>query len=228
MQITNSCDMVILLSVINFITIFIMDYTYISLFLYFNAICINYIIFKDFYFEIKNKYSNINFILMPNYYPSNRTINKYILHTNCGILISGVNYICVDFWMNDFDGFVIISYKYFMTLFSISFMTAVCVLLFISLSVYFVYIVMSFLVDKLKQTMTNYINNKPLLYSSSNNEIGCECWICYKELSNTKTLKKLNCPCQEYFHPDCIDKYLGLYDNYCRNNHKIAKYNHIV
>ena len=41
-----------------------------------------------------------------------------------------------------------------------------------------------------------------------------------------KMIKKLNCPCNEHFHPECIDKYLNLYNNYCRGGHKISKYEH--
>ncbi len=228
MHFKDSNDMVILLSFINIITLFVIDYNYSSLFLYLNSLSINYIIFKDFYFEIKHKYSNINFVLMPNYYPSNRTLNKYILYSNCGIIISGVHYISVDFWMNEFKGFNIISSQYITTLICFSFISTISVSLFISLSVYLVYLALSNTADLFKQVITNYINNKSLLYIPSNNDIVYCCWVCDKELNNNKILKKLNCPCQEYFHPDCIDKYLGLYDNYCRNNHKIAKYKHIV
>ena len=134
MQLNDSSDMVILLSVINFISLFVIEYNYSSLFLYLNSLSINYIIFKDFYFEIKNKYSNINFILMPNYYPSNRTINKYILYTNCGIIISAVHYISIDFWMNDYNGFIMIPSQYFITLICISLISIISVLFFISLS----------------------------------------------------------------------------------------------
>jgi hypothetical protein len=228
MQPNESSDMVILLSFVNFISIFLIDYNYASLFLYLNSLSINYIIFKDFYFEIKNKYSNINFLLMPNYYPSNRTINKYILYTNCSIIISAVHYIAIDFWMNDYNGFIMTPSQYFITLVCISLISIVCVLFFICLSIYLVYIALSNMIDIIKQIITNYIYNKSLLYFPTNNDITYYCWICDKELNNNKVLKKLNCPCQECFHPDCIDKYLGLYDNYCRNNHKIAKYNHIV
>ncbi len=228
MHLKDSNDMVILLSFLNIITLFVIDYNWSSLFLYLNSLSINYIIFKDFYFEIKHKYSNINFVLMPNFYPSNRTLNKYILYTNCGIIISGVHYISIDFWMNHFKGFNIISSEYFTTLICFSFITTICGLLFISLSIYLIYLALSNTAEIFKQIIINYINKKSLLYFPTNNNNSYCCWICDKELNNNKTLKKLNCPCQEYFHPDCIDKYLGLYDNYCRNNHKIAKYNHIV
>ena len=33
---------------------------------------------------------------------------------------------------------------------------------------------------------------------------------------------------KEYFHPDCIDKYLIIHKNYCRAGHKIAKYEHVL
>jgi len=72
------------------------------------------------------------------------------------------------------------------------------------------------------------VNEKPLLYKQKHNDVEYYCWICDKMLSKNKTLKKLNCPCQELFHPECIDNYLGLYKNYCRNGHKIAKFEHTV
>jgi hypothetical protein len=59
--------------------------------------------YKDLYFEIKNKYSNINFILMPNFYPSNRTYNKCIWYTNTIFIYSGIILYCYDFWMNKYN-----------------------------------------------------------------------------------------------------------------------------
>jgi len=94
----------ILLSFINILSLFMIDYSYGSLIIYFNSISMNYILYKDFYFEIKNKYSNINFIFLPKYYPSNRTFNKYLLYTNISFIFSGIILLTIDFWLNNYNG----------------------------------------------------------------------------------------------------------------------------
>ena len=218
----------ILLSIINIIIPFLINYScYFSLFLYCNTISFNYIMYKDFYFEMKNKYSNINFILMPNYYPSNRTYNKIIWYINILFIYSSVLLYCFDFWINHYNGFNNNTFNYMFTLTFISFISILNVILGLLLVVYSSIILSSFILDRFKLMTFNYLNKQPLFYKKQ--EEPCYiCWVCDRILSKNKTLKKLNCPCQEYFHPDCIDKYLGLYDNYCRDGHKIAKYNHIV
>ncbi len=221
-------NLFILLIFINSITICIMDYNYISIFLYLNSISINYILYKDFYFEIKHKYSNINFVLMPNYYPSNRTINKFILYTNIFIIYSGLLFICIDFWINKYEGMNITSYKYFISLLSISTISILSFLIIFLSTIYSLYVLFVQLLNNINQILNNYINNKNLLYFPNNYEPRYYCWICNRSLNKLNILKKLNCPCKEYFHPDCIDKYLGLYNNYCKNNHKISKYEHTV
>ncbi len=217
----------IIVAIVNFISLFIINHNYFSLFVYLNSISLNYILYKDFYFEIKHKYSNINFIFLPNYYPSNRTINKYTIFTNITIIYVNVIILCYDFWLNNFIGFKYESFYYLFSLFIFSFSSSIIILGNILILSYGIFLVSSYLSNVFKQIIFNYENDKPLFSSIKNNDI-YYCWICQKMLSKHKTLKKLNCPCQEYFHPDCIDKYLGLYDNYCKNGHKIAKFEHTV
>jgi len=214
----------ILLLIVNISAIFIMDYTYISLFIYFNSISINYIMYKDLYFEIKYKYSNINFVLMPNYYPSNRTFYKYIKYINISFIYTGLSFYCIDFWINHH----FINDENFIKSFSITILSIINVLIVLFLTIYTLVLFLSLVVDSIKQIMSNYINNRSLLYFPDNEYVEYYCWVCDRSLNKFKTLKKLNCPCKEYFHPDCIDKYLGLYGNYCKNNHRIAKYEHAV
>ena len=218
----------ILLSFINIISIFVMNYNYVSLFVYLNSLSLNYIMFKNFYFEIKNKYSNINFLLMPNYYPSNRNINKFFWYTNIMFIFSGLSFICIKFWMNEYEGMNITSYEYFASLIIIGILSILNGLVSFLVLSYSCSNLLVILFDNTKQIISNYINKKSLLYFPENEDNNYYCWICDKNLSKLKTLKKLNCPCQEYFHPDCIDKYLGLYNNYCKAGHKIAKYEHTV
>lgn len=198
-----------------------MDYSYISFFLFLNSISINYIMYKDISFGHKYKYSNINFELMPNYYPSNRTLTKYIKYINISCIYTGLSLYCIDFWINHYNYNII-------KLSIITIISLINALVILFLCIYSVILVSLFIVDIIKQIMNNYINEKPLLYFPSNQYIEYYCWVCNRPLNKYKTLKKLNCPCKEYFHPDCIDKYLGLYGNYCKNNHKIIKYEHNV
>ena len=69
----------IMVSIINVIALSIIDFSYLSLLMYLNSLNLNYILYKDVKFEKKYKYSNINFLFSPNYYPSNRTFNKYLI-----------------------------------------------------------------------------------------------------------------------------------------------------
>ena len=203
----------ILISFTNIISLFIIDYSYISLIIYFNSLSLNYILYKDFYFEIKNKYSNINFIFLQNYYPSNRTFNKLIMFTNISFIFSGLILLVIDFWLNKFNGFKNESFNYIISLAVFSFITTLLVITKSILLTYCIYIIMSNLILFTKQLIVNYMNEQPLLYKQKHYDVEHYCWVCNKILSKHKTLKKLNCPCQELFHPDCIDNYLGLYNN---------------
>jgi hypothetical protein len=183
--------------------------------------------YKDFYFEMKNKYANINFIIMPNYYPSNRTYNKITWYINISCIYSTLITYCIIFWINDYKGIYYDLYEYMFLFSFISFMSLANILIMIIIFTYSILIISSYILNKIKLATFNYMNHQPLFYNKIEDPVYV-CWICETVLSKHKTLKKLNCPCQEYFHPDCIDKYLGLYNNYCRDGHRIAKYNHIV
>jgi hypothetical protein len=217
MQIINK-NLFILVSIINSISLFMIDYSYLSLFIYLNSLSLNYILYKDIKFEIKNKYSNINFLFLPNYYPSNRTFNKYLIIINSSVIYIGSILLCCDYWLNNYKGIKNESYKYIFTLMIFSFITTFIVFANIILLTYSMWVF-------LYSLLYNY-KNKKALFAIDHVENYYYCWVCDKILSKNKTLKKLNCPCQEYFHPDCINNYLSLYNNYCRNGHKIAKYEH--
>ena len=207
--------------------IFIIDINLSLLYIYLNLISLNLIMFYDTYFQMKNKY--FNFEIIPKLYPSNRKYINTLWDFNIISIIFGTAYICYEYWTNQFIDFIFInkSYEYiyktiFITSISIfiSFITLIGIL-------YYAAKLISNLMDISKIIMFNYINEKPLL-SNLHYEDDYICWICEKNISKYKLVKKLNCPCQEHFHPDCIDKYLVLYKNYCRGGHKIAKYEHTV
>jgi hypothetical protein len=170
-------------------------------------------------------------MLMPNYYPSSRNISKYIWYTNILFIISGLIQISYNFWMYTFNGFYSpnTSSKDVIEIGLFTFISAGLCFFGTFLILYLVWYLSSFVVSLFKQIIFNYINELPLFsnttiikYTDNN------CWICNKYLGKNKILKKLNCPCQEYFHPECIDKYLGMYNNYCKAGHKISKYEHTV
>ncbi len=57
----------------------------------------NYIIFNDLHFEIKN---NLNLYLYPNYYPSNKKINQYILIANSFVFFISSSFYIYYYWIN--------------------------------------------------------------------------------------------------------------------------------
>ena len=148
----------ILLSILNTISLFIINHSYISLIIYFNSISLNYILYKDFYFEIKNKYSNINFLFLPNYYPSNRTFNKYVMFTNISFLYCGLIILSTDFWLNHYIGIKNESFVYIFTLITFSFITTLILIILLLLLTYSFYIITSNLILITKQIIFNYIN----------------------------------------------------------------------
>ena len=106
MQYHTSSDynqLFILVSLINIFFAFIINYNEIfSLFLYINSLSINYIIYRDIYFEIKNYNSRINFTIMPKYYPSYRNITKLIWFLNFISIFICTTKLCYDFWIYHF------------------------------------------------------------------------------------------------------------------------------
>lgn len=187
--------------------------------------------FNDIYFEIKNHYAHINFTLMPKYYPSFRKYSNIIWYINSFSIFAGILYICYDFWMNCFDGFTINnkSYQYIFELIVITSATNLIIIFSIISSIYFSIKSTTSMCNIFRKLLFNFINEQPLLDNIITHENGIDyCWICDRNLNKHKMLKKLTCPCNEYYHPECIDKYLGIYNNYCRAGHKIAKYEHTV
>ena len=209
----------ILLTFINIFIIFIIDIKFSSLFIYLNLISVNLIMFYDIYFQMKHKY--VNFEIMNKFYPSNRKYINALLDINIVSIIFGTAYLCYEYWTTQFINFIFInkSYKYIYKTIFITFITT-----FVSLITFIGFLYYS---TKLITNLLDIFNEKPL-FSNLQYEDYYICWICEKNISKYKILKKLNCPCQEHFHPDCIDKYLILYKNYCRGGHKIAKYEHTV
>ena len=185
--------------------------------------------FNDIYFEIKHNCSHINFSLMPKYYPSFRKYLNIIWNINSISIILGLLYICYDFWINWFDGFIFYekSYKYIFELIIITTATNLILILSIVSLIHFSIKFTTLTYNIFRKFLFNFINEQPLLDNIITNEEKINsCWICDRDLNKHKMLKKLSCPCNEYFHPECIDKYLNLYNNYCRAQHKISKYEH--
>ena len=199
----------IFLTLINIIALFFMDINYISLYIYLNSISQNLIIFNDIYFQMK--YKNINFELMPKFNPSYKKYLSALWEFNIVSIIIGVAYVSYQFWTTKFIDFVFInkSMDYIITTIIITTISSACFLL-CSIGVLYY----------LTKIIT-HINNNTY-------EDEYLCWICDKTIHKDRIVKKINCPCQEYFHPDCIDKYLLVHNNYCRANHKIAKYEHVL
>jgi hypothetical protein len=217
----------ILSTFINIFVLFFINTNYSTLFIYLNSISLNLIMFYDIYFQMKNKY--INFEIIPKFYPSSRTYLNKIWELNIISIIFGVSYICYDFWTTQFIDFIFLnkSNDYIFCTIIITCISTLFSLVFLVGIIYYSTIIMANILEISKLIMFNYINEKPL-FSNLYNEAEYICWICNKGISKYKIVKKLNCPCQEHFHPDCIDKYLVLYKNYCRAGHKIAKYEHTV
>ena len=217
----------ILSTFINTIIIFFINTHFLSLFIYLNSISLNLIMFYDIYFQTKHKYTN--FEIMHKFYPSNRKYINALWNINIISIILGTAYYCYEYWTNQFIDFNFInkSYEYiYKTIFITSISTFISLITFIGMLYYSTKLITNIL-EISKIIMFNYINEKPLFLNLyyENDYI---CWICDKSISKYKLVKKLNCPCQEYFHPDCIDKYLVIHKNYCRREHKIAKYEHTV
>jgi hypothetical protein len=185
--------------------------------------------FNDIYFEMKHKNYRINFNIMPKYYPSYRKILNTLYYTNCIGIFCGISNICYDFWINEYIDFITFdkSNEYTIKLILITIITNILSVILLIVTIYFSIKYVSIFLETMKIVMFNYINEQPLFYNVTK-EADYYCWICEKNISKYKVVKKLNCPCQEHFHPDCIDKYLNLYNNNCRAGHRIAKYEHTV
>lgn len=222
------CKVSILASVVNIIMFLFIQFDYSFLLIYFNSICLNLIMFYDIYFEMK--YHRINFEINSKYYPSNRKYLKMLWNFNILSIIGGSSYICYNFWINTFNGFTFTNRTsdYIISLIVITSISNIIVYVSLITFLYYSIIFFSNLMDTIKMIMFNYVNQMPLLYNIKKEDDLKNCWICNKSISKHKIVKKLNCPCQEHFHPDCIDNYLGIYNNYCRSGHKIAKYEHTV
>ncbi len=205
-------------------------YDYISLFVLLNLISVNLIILNDIYFEMKNVKYRINFTTMPKFYPSYTNFLNTLFNINTICILYGITKICYNFWLNDFQDFETFnkSTEYVITLISVIIITNILVILFLLVLTYYSIKIISYSMNIIKSIMFNYINEKPLFLNINKETEHNYCWICDKYLNKFKVVKKLNCPCQENFHPDCIDKYLVIYNNYCRAGHKIAKYEHTV
>ncbi len=220
----------ILTTSINVISLFFINFNDISLFIYLNSLSLNLIMYNDIYFEKKHTHYHINFNFMPKYYPSNRRLFNFIYTNNIINIYCGLAYKCYNFWTNEFQDFETFnkSYEYNTELIFIIFITNILGLILLFGIVYNLTTYSLLIFDTIKTIKFNYINEQPLFYNINKETDYYYCWICEKNISKYKVVKKLNCPCQEYFHPDCIDKYLGLYNNYCRKGHRIAKYEHTV
>ncbi len=219
----------ILTTFTNILYLYFINYNSISSFVYLNSLSINLIMFNDIYFEIKHKNYRINFNIMPKYYPSYRKFFNNLYYINSICIFGGISKICYDFWMNEFIDFITFNkpYEHTIKLIVITIMTNILSIILLIITIHFSIKYVSLFLETMKIVIFNYINEQPLFYNVTKEE-DYYCWVCEKNISKYKVVKKLNCPCQEHFHPDCIDKYLNLYNNYCRAGHRIAKYEHTV
>jgi hypothetical protein len=206
----------------------IMDYDALFFFIILNSLSLNLILLNDIYFESKNHSSHINFNFVPKFYPSFRKSFTILWYFNIISLISSIIYTCISFWINNFDGFTIIdkSIQYIIVLIIITTITNIIIIIGITLLIYYSIKYISIINKIIKNLLFNFINNQPLMDNIINKYDIDYCWICDKKFNKHKIIKKLSCPCNEYFHPECIDKYLSIHKNYCRAGHKIAKYEH--
>ena len=137
-------------------------------------------------------------------------------------------FFCFDFWLFHFEGFTFnkpINYNISLVIITLTSNLVACICIIII--VHYILSFVNLLHKYLKQIMFNYINNQPFINTNKDNEHkDLICWICDRTLNKSIILKKLICPCNEYYHPECIDKYLNIYNNCCRAGHKIAKYEH--
>jgi hypothetical protein len=211
----------ILLTFVNIFITFIIYTNFILLFIYLNSISLNLIMFYDIYFQMK--YKHINFEIMHTFYPSCRKYINALFEFNSASIIFGTAYFCYEYWTTEFIDFIFIN-KSNEYIYKTIFITSISI--FVSLITLIGALYYS---TKLITNIFDIFNEKPLFFNDHyEDKYNYICWICNKSISKYKIVKKLNCPCQEHFHPDCIDKYLVLYKNYCRGGHKIAKYEHTV
>ncbi len=175
------------------------------------------------------KHRHINFDIFPSYYPSSRKYLNILWQINIISIVLGLSYVCFLFWTNEFIDFIFSnkSFEYITNTVLITGISVGAIFFSVIGTFYYSIKVLTQFLDISKIIMFNFVNEKPL-FSNLNNDDYYNCWVCDKNINKYKIVKKLNCPCQEHFHPDCIDKYLVLHKNYCRAGHKIAKYEHTV
>ena len=181
----------------------------------------NYIIFNDLYFEIKN---NLNLYSYPNYYPSNKTINQYILIVNSFVfMISSILYIS-NYWM-------IMDYydTNFINIFCMSTFTLFIIVFLIIIVYYAIIEIFTFASLLINHMLFNYTHDLPLLANIKDifkNDKSC--WVCNKILLKTEYTTQLHCPCNKLFHSKCIERYLILHKSICPNGHRIMKFKNEV
>lgn len=202
----------------------------------YNMICLsisifNCIIFNDIYFRIKY-IKTINHLPL-NFYPSNKSFIKYIWYITTSVFLISSSYYCLNFWINEFQvlennnsksiifirTFSIVLLSIFLT--TISFYTIIKIIT----------VTMSSLSLILQQIIYNYSKDYNLFANiltvyKYNIKEEHKCWLCGNTMEPHKIIRKLNCSCNEIFHPKCIETYLGMHNNQCRNGHNISKFEH--
>jgi hypothetical protein len=201
----------------------------------YNLICLSFfilncIIFNDIYFRIK--YIKTIKHLPLNFYPSNRGFIKYIWYMTLSVFMVSTLYYCFHFWLNEFylsnNGTEYITFiKTFIIVLTSIFLLTILYYTIIKVISFCVY--SSSLI--LQQIIYNYSRgyhifaNILTVYKYS---IKAEhtCWLCGNTMVTHKKVRQLNCKCNESFHPECIEIYLGMHNNYCKNGHLISKFEH--
>jgi hypothetical protein len=205
----------------------------------YNLICLslgifNCIIFNDIYFRIKY-IKQINHLPL-NFYPSNRSFIKYIWYSTSIVFLLSSFYYCLHFWNNEFN--VIYDSSNHETkciIFLKTFIIVLMSILLIGILTYTIMNIVSFIISScsliLQQIIYNYSRDYNLFSNiltvyKYNIKAEHQCWLCEKTMVNHKNIRKLNCTCNQSFHPECIEIYLSMYNNYCRNDHLISKFEH--
>lgn len=235
----DSTQFFIITFISNIILCFGMDMNYNSYSMAYNLVClsmfiINCIIFNDIYFRIKNiktiKYLPLNF------YPSNKSIIRKIWYFASSLFLVSSSYCCLYFWRNEFKMLdTTNNYEMNSIIFVKTFIISITTIFLMTYVYYCVMKAMTFCISScsllLQQMIYNYsrgygiFSNILTVYKYSI-KLEHKCWLCGNTMDTHKNIRKLTCACNESFHLECIEAYLGLHSNRCKNGHNITKFEH--
>ncbi len=239
MNTKDSTQFFIITFISNIILFLGMDIKYNSYSISYNLIClsmfvINCIIFNDIYFRIK--YIKTIKHLPLNFYPSSKSIIRKIWYISFSIFLVSSSYYCLYFWMNEFKLLdTTNNYEMNCIIFVKTFIISIISIFLMTYVYYSVMKIVTFCISScsllLQQIIYNYsrgyglFSNILTVYKYSI-KLEHRCWLCGYTMETNKNVRKLNCPCNESFHPQCIETYLGMHNNHCKKGHMITKFEH--